>query len=105
VPTFCYIISDITPSLREIRETLDAFPTPDNQGYYGFQKTFGIYYEVSDYDKLLGDVAAGISRTGKPDPSHKFGRGAQGGRRPFEIFKGSIIRSAAGHPRSLRAWR
>jgi hypothetical protein len=56
VPAFCYIISDITPSLREILETLDAFPTPDNQGYYGFQKTFGIYYEVSDYDKLLGDA-------------------------------------------------
>jgi hypothetical protein len=56
VPAFCYIISDITPSLKNILETLDAFPTPDNQGYYGFQKTFGIYYEVSDYDKLLGDA-------------------------------------------------
>ena len=53
MPTFCYIISDITPSLREILETLDDFPT---QGYYRFQKTFGIYYEVSDYDKLLGDA-------------------------------------------------
>ena len=56
VPAFCYIISDITPSLKNILETLDAFPTPDNQGYYGFQKTFGIYYEVSDYGKLLGDA-------------------------------------------------
>jgi hypothetical protein len=56
VPAFCYIISDITPSLKDILETLDAFPTPDNQGYYGFQKTFGIYYEVSDYDKLLNDA-------------------------------------------------
>lgn len=56
VPAFCYIISDITPSLKNILETLDAFPTPDNQGYYGFQKTFGIYYEVSDYDKLLSDA-------------------------------------------------
>jgi hypothetical protein len=56
VPAFCYIISDITPSLKDILETLDAFPTPDNQGYYRFQKTFGIYYEVSDYDKLLNDA-------------------------------------------------
>lgn len=56
IPAFCYIISDITPTLRNILETLDAFPTPDNQGYYGFQKTFGIYYEVSDYDKLLSDA-------------------------------------------------
>ena len=56
IPAFCYIVSDITPSLKNVLETLDAFPTPDNQGYYGFQKTFGIYYEVSDYDKLLGDA-------------------------------------------------
>jgi hypothetical protein len=56
VPAFCYIISDITPTLKNVLETLDAFPTPDNQGYYGFQKTFGIYYEVSDYDKLLNDA-------------------------------------------------
>jgi hypothetical protein len=56
VPAFCYIISDVTPSLKNILQTLDAFPTPDNQGYYGFQKTFGIYYEVSDYDKLLSDA-------------------------------------------------
>ena len=54
VPAFCYIISDVTP--KNILETLDAFSTPDNQGYYGFQKTFGIYYEVSDYGKLLGDA-------------------------------------------------
>jgi hypothetical protein len=56
VPAFCYVISDITPSLKNILETLDAFPTPDNRGYYGFQKTFGIHYEVSDYDKLLSDA-------------------------------------------------
>jgi hypothetical protein len=44
------------PSLKEILETLDAFPTHDNQRYYGFQKTFGIHYEVGDYDKLLNDA-------------------------------------------------
>ncbi|UPK35482.1 ATP-binding protein [Bradyrhizobium sp. 186] len=56
IPAYCYIIADITPSLKDILETNDAYPTPDGQGYYGFQKTFGIYYEVSSYDKLLQDA-------------------------------------------------
>jgi hypothetical protein len=56
IPAYCYIIADIMPSLVEILESYDAYPTPDNQGYYGFQKTFGIYYEVSGYDKLLRDA-------------------------------------------------
>lgn len=56
IPAYCYIIADITPSLRDILETNDAYPTPDGQGYYGFQKTFGIYYEVASYDKVLHDA-------------------------------------------------
>jgi hypothetical protein len=56
IPAFCYIISDITPTLTNVLDTLDALPTPDSQGYYGFQKKFGIYYEVIDYDKLLSDA-------------------------------------------------
>ena len=56
VPAFCYILADITSSLEAVLQTLDAYPTPDNQGYYGFQKTFRIYYEVSGYDKLLRDA-------------------------------------------------
>jgi hypothetical protein len=56
IPAYCYIIADITPTLKDILETNDAYPTPDGQGYYGFQKTFGIYYEVTSYDKLLQDA-------------------------------------------------
>jgi hypothetical protein len=56
IPAFCYIISDITPTLTNVLDTLDALPTPDSQGYYGFQKKFGVYYEVCDYDKLLSDA-------------------------------------------------
>ena len=35
---------------------MDAFVTPDNQGYYGFHRGYGVYYEVMDYDKLLRDA-------------------------------------------------
>jgi hypothetical protein len=48
--------SDITPTLTNVLDTLDALPTPDSQGYYRFQKKFGVYYELCDYDKLLSDA-------------------------------------------------
>lgn len=56
IPAFVYIISDITPTLKKVLKTVDAILTPDNQGYYGFHKTYQAYYEVIDYNKLLGDA-------------------------------------------------
>ncbi len=56
IPAFVYVISDITPTLKKVLRTIDAIPTPDNQGYYGFQKTYSAYYEVIDYNKLLNDA-------------------------------------------------
>jgi hypothetical protein len=56
IPAFCYIISDITPTLKKVLKTVDAVQTPDNQGYYGFHKTYSAYYEVIDYNKLLSDA-------------------------------------------------
>lgn len=56
IPAFCYIISDITPTLKRVLKTVDAILTPDNQGYYGFHKTYSAYYEVIDYNKLLSDA-------------------------------------------------
>lgn len=56
IPAFCYIISDITPTLKKVLKTVDAIQTPDNQGYYGFHKTYSAYYEVIDYNKLLHDA-------------------------------------------------
>jgi hypothetical protein len=56
IPAFCHIISDITPTLKRVLKTVDAILTPDNQGYYGFHKTYAAYYEVIDYNKLLGDA-------------------------------------------------
>ena len=56
IPAFCYVICDVTPSLRRALEAFDATVMPDNQGYYGFQRHFGAYYEVIDYNKLLRDA-------------------------------------------------
>ena len=35
---------------------MDAFITPDNQGYYGFHRGYGVFYEIMDYNKLLRDA-------------------------------------------------
>jgi hypothetical protein len=56
IPATAYCICDITPSLRTILKDFDAFITPDNQSYYGFNKTYGVYFEVIDYNKMLRDA-------------------------------------------------
>jgi hypothetical protein len=40
IPASAYCICDITPSLRTILKDFDAFITPDNQSYYGFNKNY-----------------------------------------------------------------
>jgi hypothetical protein len=56
IPATCYSICDITPTLRKALDDIDAFVAPDSQGYYGFHRKYGIYYEVMDYNKLLRDA-------------------------------------------------
>jgi hypothetical protein len=56
IPAWSYSICDLTPSLRKALRDMDAFVTPDNQGYYGFHRGYGVYFEVIDYNKLLRDA-------------------------------------------------
>lgn len=56
IPASVYCVCDITTSMRNVLRMLDAFVTPDNQGYYGFQRHFKAYYEVIDYNKMLRDA-------------------------------------------------
>ena len=56
IPAFAYCICDFTQTLREVMRDIDAFSTPDNQGYYGFHRGYGVYYEVIDYNKMLRDA-------------------------------------------------
>jgi hypothetical protein len=56
IPATIYAVCDLTDSLRSSLKEMDAFLTPDSQGYYGFHRTFGVYYEVVDYNKLLRDA-------------------------------------------------
>jgi hypothetical protein len=56
IPAFCYLVCDITPSLKRVLRQMDAQPLPDGQGYYNFHKEYKAYYEVMDYGKLLRDA-------------------------------------------------
>lgn len=56
IPAIAYSICDITPSLKQVLKDLDATETPDKQGYYGFHRNHGVYYEVIGYGKLLADA-------------------------------------------------
>ena len=41
IPAYCYIVCDITDSLKRVLKTFQAFIAPDNQGYYGFHPQYG----------------------------------------------------------------
>ncbi len=56
IPATAYCICDITPTLVASLADMDALRTPDNQGYYGFNKTYNVYFEVIDYNKMLRDA-------------------------------------------------
>jgi hypothetical protein len=53
IPGFCYIICDITTTIRERCDFLDLRVTSDKLGYFGFHKTFNAYIEVISFDRLL----------------------------------------------------
>ncbi|NMC63020.1 MAG: hypothetical protein GYA55_07610 [SAR324 cluster bacterium] len=55
-PFYCYIVSDLTESLKEQAEFYSLRSTPDNSGYIGFNPNLGAYVEIISFDKLIGDA-------------------------------------------------
>ncbi len=53
IPGYCYVIADLTPSLRMRCKTLNLRETSDKQGYFGFNDNFKAYIEVISFDRLL----------------------------------------------------
>lgn len=56
VSFYCYVIGDLTPSMRESAESRGLTETQDKQGYFGFNPIYGAYIEVISYDKLIKDA-------------------------------------------------
>lgn len=50
---YCYVIADITPTLRRLVEFHDMKKTPDGRGYFRFHEGMKAWCEVIPYDKLI----------------------------------------------------
>lgn len=56
VSFYCYVIGDLTQSMRDSAEGRGLTETQDKNGYFGYNSTYGAYVEVISYDKLLKDA-------------------------------------------------
>lgn len=55
-PFYCYIIADLTSTLRDRAETSGYTKTPDGEGYYGYNPNRNAFIEIISYSKLLNDA-------------------------------------------------
>jgi hypothetical protein len=53
IPGYCYIISDLTPSIKEQCELYSLDVSADYMGYFGYVKHYKAFVEVVSYDKLV----------------------------------------------------
>lgn len=57
IPGFCYVVCDITKTVKKRCKILDLTPTSDHLGYFGFHKEFKAYIEVISFDRLLASAS------------------------------------------------
>lgn len=53
IPGFCYVICDITPSIKERCDLFNLKVTADKLGYFGYNDNYNAYIEVISFDRLL----------------------------------------------------
>lgn len=53
---YCYVVGDLTSSMRDSAAGRGLTEMQDKEGYFGFNPTYGAYVEVISYDKLLKDA-------------------------------------------------
>ncbi|MBO9685709.1 MAG: ATP-binding protein [Mitsuaria chitosanitabida] len=53
IPGFCYVIADLTATVRHRCKMHSLRETSDKQGYFGFNDNFKAYIEVISFDRLL----------------------------------------------------
>jgi hypothetical protein len=56
MPFYSYIICDLTPKIKEFAEFNDFTLTPDQLGYFNFNKILNTYIEIISFDKLIADA-------------------------------------------------
>ena len=58
IPGFCYVLCDITDSIKKRCGFFDLQVTSDKLGYFGYNKTYNSYIEVLSFDRLLNMAKA-----------------------------------------------
>jgi hypothetical protein len=53
IPGFCYVIADLTQTLKDRCMESDLQMTPDRRGFFGYNNNFKAYVEVISFDRLL----------------------------------------------------
>ena len=53
IPGFCYVLCDLTPTIKERCKFHDAILTNDGLGYFFNHKNYNTYVEVISYDRLV----------------------------------------------------
>lgn len=56
IPGFCYVLCDLTESVRQRCEAHDATLTHDKLGYFFYHKNFRAYVEVISFDRLVNSA-------------------------------------------------
>lgn len=50
---YCYVVADMTPTLKRLVEFHDMKKTPDGRGYFKFHESLRAWCEVIPFDKLI----------------------------------------------------
>jgi len=53
IPAFCYVIADLTPTMKVQCENHSLREASDGMGYFGYNEAQKAYIEVIGFDKLL----------------------------------------------------
>lgn len=53
IPGYCYVVCDITPTMKNRCNMHDLTITSDGLGYFGYKKSYEAYIEVISFDRLV----------------------------------------------------
>lgn len=53
IPGFCYVVCDITPTVKNRCDLFNLKITADKLGYFGYNDNYNTYIEVISFDRLL----------------------------------------------------
>lgn len=56
IPGYCYVICDLTSTMKARCEMHDLIPTSDGLGYFGYKKTYEAFIEVISFDQLVNSA-------------------------------------------------